>query len=292
MHRKIVTDMLLSLSIREKDLHQPHEQLLDSLTSRGFNAVHLLVEDFKQEQIRQDFLAAAERHHVAVHARVNLMRPCVAGDRVPVNAIGQRLDGYECPSQPQTQDHYLAYCQGVAEMYPWAGIEILGLGFKNFSLHNGNASELHFYDGICFCAACQYGYGATGAILEHVAREAITELTAKPLAKVVKHPSVDTMLMWRRSVQYGILRQIREAVSIPLCLRTAAELRYTGDRSSLTFEEAKGLVAACSVSLASGDATQLASFAALARPMPIYCCLPPGDSKQISQHPMFSGCIC
>ena len=284
--------MLCSLSVSAKDLlHQPHELFLDSLELRGFNAVHFLVPDLEQDQAGQGFLAAAERRNFAVHARVNLMRQPVARDTAPVNALGQQLDGYECPSQPQAQDDCLAYCQGVAKMYPWAGIEILGLSFRDIAQHDVIAPELHFYRSICFCSACQYGYGAAGAILEHVAREAITDLTANPLARVVRHPSAETMLLWRRSVQYGLLRQIREAVSIPLCLRTAAELRYTGDRSSLTFEEAKGLVAACSVSLASGDAIELARLTVLPRPLPIYCCLPPADSMEISQHPMFSGSI-
>ena len=65
-----------------------------------------------------------------------------------------------------------------------------------------------FFESICFCAACRYGYGAVDGILETVARER------------VEHPSINTMLLWRRSVQYGLLQQIREAVGVPLWLRT------------------------------------------------------------------------
>ncbi len=119
--------MLCSLSVSAKDiLHQPHELFLDSLELRGFNAVHFPVPDLEQEQAGQDFLAAAERRNFAVHARVDLMRQPVARGTAPVNAIGQQLDGYERPSQPQAQDHCLAYCRGVAKMYPWAGTRYWG----------------------------------------------------------------------------------------------------------------------------------------------------------------------
>ena len=280
--------MLRSLSVgAEELLHQPHELFLDSLELRGFNAVHLLVPNLEQDSIYLEFLGIALRRKFAVHARVELMRQGRDRDLAPVNAVGQWLDGYECPSQPQAQEHCLAYCEQVAKRYPWAGMEIVGLGFRSFGVIDEQGPELHFYKSICFCSACQYGYGAAGAILEHVAREVMEEQSAG----VAKHPSVDTMLLWRRSVQYGILRQIRDAVSIPLCLRTMADLRHTGDESSLTFEESKGLVAACSVPLSSGDASEVARLAGLARPMPIYCCLLPNEPIEISQQLMFAGCI-
>ncbi len=135
-------------------------------------------------------------------------------------------------------------------------LELNGLGFW------GNG---HFFQSICFCAACQYGYGATGGILQQIALENWT--TEERIA----HPSINLMLLWRRSVQYGLLQQIRAATDALLCLRTAADLHYAGDRSSLTFEEARAVVAACSVDPA-GEEDQH-RLLALPRSLPVYRCV-------------------
>jgi hypothetical protein len=162
-----------------------------------------------------------------------------------VDLFGAVRAGCGCPSQPLVQGLWIA---AVREM---AGepLELCGLGFR------GDGT---FFGSICFCAACLYGYGAAGGILETVAREGVEPA----------HPTVNLMLMWRRSVQYGLLRQMRDAVASPLWLRTAAELRYTGDRSSLTFEEARGLVDACTVEIDSE--AELARLRNMSRPMPVY----------------------
>lgn len=162
-----------------------------------------------------------------------------------VDRFGEVRPGCGCPSQPAVQELWIEAVRGAAG----EPVELCGLGFR------GDGT---FFGSICFCAACMYGYGAAGGILETVAREGVE----------TAHPSVNLMLMWRRSVQYGLLRQMREAVSSPLWLRTAAELRYTGDRSSLTFEEARGLVDACTV-VVDSDA-ELARVRSMSRPMPVY----------------------
>ena len=231
---------------------------IDQLEAQGFNAIHVEAADPNLSTL----LEAATKYGVPVHARIRLLELPGIGDTSPANTLGQHVEGAECPSQPLAQDRCLDLCQRVAAQFPWASLQLMGLGFRAFHPKPEDNAEASFYRSICFCAACQYGYGAAGAILEHVAREAIET----PMAK---HPTVDTMLLWRRSVQYGLLRQIHDLVSTPLCLHTAAELRYTGDRSSLTFEEAKGLVSACSVDPDSPE--ELARLASLPRPMPVYC---------------------
>ncbi len=180
-------------------------------------------------------------------------------DLWPVNAYGVADTTAICPSQPLVQELVIEECRRAAASYSWASLELVALGFA------GPRGD--FFESICFCSACRYGYGAVDGILETVARER------------VEHPSLNTMLLWRRSVQYGLLQQIREAVGVPLWLRTAASLRYTGDMSSLTFEEARGLVDACTVS--GGDVERLA---ALPRPMPIY-------GVGMPEHEMFAGHI-
>jgi hypothetical protein len=162
-----------------------------------------------------------------------------------VDRFGAVREGCGCPSQPLVQELWIAAVREAAG----EPLELCGLGFR------GDGT---FFGSICFCSACLYGYGAVGGILDTVARE----------DREPTHPSVNLMLMWRRSVQYGLLRQMRDAVSSPLWLRTAAELRYTGDRSSLTFEEARGLVDACTVCVDSEE--ELVRLKALSRPMPVY----------------------
>ena len=231
--------------------------LFDQLEAQGFNAIHVEAADPNLFTL----LEAATKHGVPVHAKIRLLERPGFSDTSPTNTLGQHVGGAECPSQPLAQDRCLDLCQRVAAQFPWASLQLMGLGFRAFHSKPEDHAEAPFYRSICFCAACQYGYGAAGSILEHVAREAIESPTTK-------HPTVDTMLLWRRSVQYGLLRQIHDLVSTPLCLHTAADLRYTGDRSSLTFEEAQGLVAACSVAPASSE--DLARLAGLPRPMPVY----------------------
>lgn len=180
-------------------------------------------------------------------------------DLSPVDAYGVADRTAICPSQPLVQELVIEDCRRVAASYSWAGLELVALGFV------GRGED--FFNSICFCSACRYGYGAVGGILETIARERI------------EHPSINTLLLWRRSVQYGLLQQIRAVVAVPLWLRTAASLRYTGDMSSLTFEEARGLVDACTVS--GGDVERLAG---LPRPMPIY-------GIGMPEHEMFAGHI-
>ncbi len=242
--------MLRSLSVTDP-------KLIDSLEAQGFNAMHVEASAPNLSAL----LEAAARRSLPVYARIHLLERPSVSDTSPVNALGQHIEGTECPSQPLAQDRCLALCQRVTAQYPWAGLQLMGLGFRSFHKLSTDHADAPFYRSICFCAACQYGYGAAGSILEHVAREAIEVPTSK-------HPTVDTMLLWRRSVQYGLLRQIHNLVPIPLCLHTAAELRYTGDRSSLTFEEAKGLVSNCSVGPDSSE--ELARLISLPRPMPVY----------------------
>ena len=180
-------------------------------------------------------------------------------DLSPVDAFGEPDRTALCPSQPKVQELLIEDCRRVGASHPWASLELVSLGFVG----RGGG----FYRSICFCAACQYGYGAAGGILENIAREG------------VDHPSVNTMLLWRRSVQYGLLQQIKAVVSVPIWLRTAASLRYTGGESSLTFEEARGLADACTVT-----DPDLARLAALPRPLPIY-------GINLPEHEMFAGHI-
>lgn len=177
--------------------------------------------------------------------RVDLGLVEVAADCWMVDAWGVVHEGWACPSQPRVQS---AWIEAVVEA-AGSPVEICGLGFRGTG---------EFFASVCFCAACQYGYGAAGGILETVAREGVE----------LGHPSVNLMLMWRRSVQYGLLKQMREEAGGALWLRTAAELRFTGDRSSLTFEEARGLAAACTVVVES-EAERL-RLRSLSRPMPVY----------------------
>jgi hypothetical protein len=243
--------MLRSLTVRDP-------QQIDSLQAEGFNAMHVEASAPNLPIL----LEVAAKYSLPVYARIRLLERPGLSDTSPTNTLGQQVEGAECPSQPLAQDRCLQLCERIAAQFPWAGLQLMGLGFRSFASHATDHAESNFYRSICFCAACQYGYGAAGSILEHVAREAIE--TPSP-----KHPTVDTMLLWRRSVQYGLLRQIHDLVSTPLCLHTAAELRYAGDKSSLTFEEAQGLVASCSVDPESPE--ELARLTSLPRPMPIYC---------------------
>ncbi len=158
---------------------------------------------------------------------------------------GKTYDGDCCPSQPGVQERWIEAVREASRAGEW--LELRGLGFR----------------GTCFCAACHYGYGAAGGILEQLAREHPEGITGLQL------PSVNVMLLWRRSVQYGLLDQMKAVRAGMLCLRTAAELRFTGDKSSLTFVEAKAVVDACSVEC--GDAGELERLRKLERPLPVYC---------------------
>lgn len=231
---------------------------IDSLEAEGFNAMHVEASDPNLSAL----LEVAAKRSLPVYARIRLLERPGLSDTSPTNTLGQFVEGAECPSQPSAQDRCLRQCERVAEQFPWAGLQLMGLGFRSFQAMPTGHADASFYRNICFCPACQYGYGAAGSILEHVAREAIE-------TPIAKHPSVDTMLLWRRSVQYGLLRQIHDLARIPLCLHTAADLRYTGDRSSLTFEEAQGLAASCSVDPETPE--EVARLLALPRPMPVYC---------------------
>jgi len=255
--------MLRSLIVSVEDLSKwSADELLAQAEAGGYNALHL---SNCLDALPQALLDAAERRDIALHCQVSL--------------------DFGCPSQPHVQDRSIEHCVTAATSYPWTSIQVLRFGFPGVGSLDPVVPDLHFYRSICFCPACQYGYGAAGSILEYVAQEAIEALTANPNTVVSKHPTVDTMLLWRRSVQYGLLRQIREAVRTPLCLHTAADLRYTGDCSSLLFDEAQGLVDSCSTSLTPEQ------LAPLGRPMPIYRMLLTPTDIDAAQDPIYSGYI-
>jgi hypothetical protein len=180
--------------------------------------------------------------------------------QIDLQAVDVPPETMGCPSHPLVQERWLAACEKLSQQQDWAGIELIGLNFPN-------PERLPFYASICFCPACHYGYGAMGGILEQVAREKVAAgdlHAATPPQR--DHPSVETLLLWRRSVQFGLLQQIREVVRQPLCVLTAAQLRYTGRRSSLTFFEMQSLAAAASIVWEPGVEAVLG----LPRPLPLW----------------------
>ena len=208
---------------------------------------------------------------VSTIASLDLRKLAVPKGCERVDALGKVWEGEACPSQPAVQEAWIEAVREAALACQESRIELNGLGFQGAG---------RFFDSICFCPACQYGYGAAGGIVEQLARENWTTAAA------VDHPSVNTVLLWRRSVQYGLLEQMRVAVEVPLCLRTAAQLKYTGDRSSLTFDQAQRQVSACSV-----DVRLSSEFSALSRPLPVLGIVPGDELWTDHQHRMFSGYI-
>jgi hypothetical protein len=178
---------------------------------------------------------------------IDFAREAAPEDCGAVDAWGRNWAKRACPSQPAVQDLWVKRVEEV-EGEEW--VELRGCGFSG---------REGFWESICFCAACQYGYGAAGGILEQLARERGEDKT---------HPAVNVMLLWRRSVQYGLLQQMRQTTRAALCLRTAADLRYTGDRSSLQFHEARGVVDACSVAVP--HTWELERLKQLERALPVY----------------------
>ncbi|WP_031499417.1 hypothetical protein [Bryobacter aggregatus] len=269
--------MLRSIRISRADLRP---NLFDELPIHSCNAVHLKLASSDLGPPLLSFLSEATKYNVAVHATIPLHELQGAEDLCRQDALGHRFPQHLCPSQPQVQELWLAECQTISAFFPWASLEMAGLGFSG---------SPDFYPSICFCAACMYGYGATGLVLEQVARENMEEPTEHP------HPSVNTLLLWRRSVQYGILRLIHEAVPSPLCLKTAATIRYTGDRSSLSFQEAQGLAATCLVSWTTADPQksreERTRLESLPRPMPVYAELPYPSDWDDSMAAAFSGAV-
>lgn len=179
---------------------------------------------------------------------------------IDLQAIATPLETLGCPSHPVVQECWLAACETLAAGGDHAGVELIGLNFPN-------PERKPFFSNVCFCAACQYGYGAMGGILEQVVRENLAAgRVDSALPPERDHPSVETLLLWRRSVQFGLLQQIRAVVPQPLCVLTSADLRYTGRRSSLTFFEMQGLAAECSLVWESGIERVLS----LPRSLPIW----------------------
>lgn len=188
---------------------------------------------------------------------------------IDLQAIPTPPETLGCPSHPVVQEHWLAACEKLSAEGEFSGVELIGLNFPN-------PERKPFFSNVCFCPACQYGYGAMGGILEQVVRE---NLALGRLQSAVPperdHPSVETLLLWRRSVQFGLLQQIRAVLPQPLCVLTSADLRYTGRRSSLTFFEMQGLVAECSLVWESGIERTLS----LPRSMPLWLrCGQPEDA--------------
>ncbi len=161
----------------------------------------------------------------------------VAPDTVTIDAWGQPNPSRACPSQPAVQDRWIAAVAVATRS--GEPLELLGFGFPD----KGTLLE-----SACFCAACLYGYGAAGGILEQVARE----------SHDLGHPSVNMMRLWRRNVQYGLLRQMKDASNAPLWLRI-------GPPSALLPIEARGLAAACTI-----EPVHAERMLKLERPMPVY----------------------
>jgi hypothetical protein len=218
------------------------------------------------------FLNAASSRNFPVHAWMVLAhRDDLAAHQRHLcleNAWGDRYPYALCPSQPEVQDQFLAECRRVDQFHSWASLQLEALGFMGYS-HNSEhdkrgvplSADDEFRLSICFCPACMYGYGAHGDML----REAVL--------RGEQHASVSTMLLWRRSVQYGLLRQISEVVQAPLDIRTAASTRFTGGKSTLTFEECAGLAKACTVTFFGSSLTAMEAevdrLAALPRPVAV-----------------------
>jgi hypothetical protein len=208
------------------------------------------------------FLKASSARQFPLHAWAVLAHREGPERHCPVSAWGDVYRHAVCPSQPEVQELFLADCQRIDRFHDWASIQLEALGFMGLPPVKTGTTLDEFPLSICFCAACLYGYGAHGDIIREVARRG------------EQHSSLSTMLLWRRSVQYGLLQQLAAAVKAPLDLRTSASTRYTGGKSTLTFEEAAGLAKACTVTFFGSSLEsmerEIDRLASLPRPMPVH----------------------
>ncbi|MDZ4797922.1 MAG: hypothetical protein SGI92_07150 [Bryobacteraceae bacterium] len=164
----------------------------------------------------EPFLAAASRRKFPVHAWVVLNHrdfcPPAIHDLCLHNVHGDIYTYALCPSNLEVRMAFAELCRQIEAFGGFAGLQLEGLGYLGY-----NHQSLHDKTGIdlppdevrrlsqCTCAGCRVG--------------------------------VD-----RTRIQQEQLRLIRAATTLPLCLRTAADPKFIGGKSTLTAAQSAGLV--------------------------------------------------
>jgi len=164
----------------------------------------------------QPFLAAAQARKFPVHAWVVLNHrdycPPAIHDLCTRNIHGDIYSWSLCPSNTEIRHAFAELCRQTEAFGGFAGLQLEGIGYLGYahnSLHDkagiALAPEEIRHLSICNCSGCR------------------TVGLPDPVA-----------------VQQDELRLIREAVTLPLCLRTAASNQFIGGKSSLTASQARG----------------------------------------------------
>jgi hypothetical protein len=140
----------------------------------------LVQEDDVLRRIRD----AAERHGLAYHAWTVTLHNSALGTVYPgintLNAFGDRIPHYLCPSNPDVRTYFTALLSDMADNLAPAQVELEFLHFGTFDhdVHHGIASVAldaftEYLLGLCFCSHClsrAQAAGVDGAAVRHWAQ--------------------------------------------------------------------------------------------------------------------------
>lgn len=154
------------------------------------------------------FLQAASDRRFPVYAWIVLNHrdncPAEIHDLCMRNRYGDVYTYALCPSNFEVRDCFAELCRQTESFGGFAGLELEGIGYMGYahqSAHDKVGVALSAEEianlSVCCCSACE--------------RE---------------HPD-------RVAIQQDELRRIRSVVSLPICLRTAADPAFTGGKASL-----------------------------------------------------------
>jgi hypothetical protein len=160
------------------------------------------------------------------------------------NAFGEKYPYALCPAQERVQEYCVELCRQAAAVEGVSGLDVeaLGwLGYEHQGLHEKRgvplSKEAAWWLSICCCEACRAG---TGDLRAEIVRRVRTWLD-DPWRGA--EAGFDEVAEWRAGVQRRLLERIREATrGRRLNLRLAQGRKWSGGKSTLSFEEAAGLV--------------------------------------------------
>jgi len=161
-----------------------------------------------------------------------------------LNVYGERHPAVLCPANPDARRYVVALARDLAERQGVDGIELEPAHFFGWLHHShpklgtpmGAAGELLL--SLCVCPHCLAAGAEAGADADAVVRFAEDELdrlaaTEMPGAVSLgnlreRSPALDAYLAARRATVTGLLREVRQAVRVPLFYFAPADDGVTG----------------------------------------------------------------
>jgi hypothetical protein len=162
------------------------------------------------------------------------------------NAFGETYSHALCPAHDAVQEFCAELGRQAAAVPGVTGLDLEALsflGYEHGGLHDKRgipvSKDLAWWLNICCCAVCRKALPGIDAEIRQRVRQALADPYGPAPAALECEAEIHA---WRRRVQLGLLRRLREAVpGVPLNLRASPDPRCSIGKSTLSPADVAGI---------------------------------------------------